>query len=237
MSQQQWTAVDDYITSALLEPDEALDAALASSAAAGLPAIAVSPPQGKLLNLLARMMNARRILEFGTLGGYSTIWLARALPPAGRLITLESVRKHAEVACANIARAGLADLVDVRVGEALDTVPRLAEDIGGELFDLVFIDADKPHNADYFAWSVHLTRPGGVIIVDNVVRSGNVLDADTADPNVRGVRRLNEVMAADPSVSATTIQTVGAKGYDGFAIAVLEESAGPRTGGLGPDTA
>jgi predicted O-methyltransferase YrrM len=234
MSQQQWTAVDDYITSALLEPDEALDAARAASAAAGLPAIAVSPAQGKLLHLLARMINARRILEFGTLGGYSTIWLARALPPDGRLITLESVRKHAEVARANIARAGLADLVDVRIGEALDTVPRLAE--AEELFDLVFIDADKPHNADYFTWSVRLTRPGGVIIVDNVVRGGNVLEADTADPDVQGVRRLNEVMAAEPSVSATTIQTVGAKGYDGFTIAVVGQSAGPRTGGPSRDT-
>jgi predicted O-methyltransferase YrrM len=234
MSQQQWTAVDDYITSALLEPDEALDAARAASAAAGLPAIAVSPAQGKMLHLLARMINARRILEFGTLGGYSTIWLARALPPDGRLITLESVRKHAEVARANIARAGLADLVDVRIGEALDTVPRLAE--AEELFDLVFIDADKPHNADYFTWSVRLTRPGGVIIVDNVVRGGNVLEADTADPDVQGVRRLNEVMAAEPSVSATTIQTVGAKGYDGFTIAVVGQSAGPRTGGPSRDT-
>ncbi len=235
MSQQQWTAVDDYITSALLAPDEALDAARAASAAAGLPAIAVSPAQGKLLHLLARMMNARRILEFGTLGGYSTIWLARALPPDGRLITLESVRKHAEVARANIARAGLADLVDVRIGEALDTVPVLAE--AGELFDLVFIDADKLHNADYFTWSVRLTRPGGVIIVDNVVRRGNVLDAHTADPDVQGVRRLIEVMAAEPSVSATTIQTVGAKGYDGFAIAVVGQSAGQLTGGPGLDTA
>jgi predicted O-methyltransferase YrrM len=234
MSQQQWTAVDDYITSVLLEPDEALDAARAASAAAELPAIAVSPAQGKLLHLLARMINARRILEFGTLGGYSTIWLARALPPDGRLITLESVRKHAEVARANIARAGLADLVDVRIGEALDTVPRLAE--AEELFDLVFIDADKPHNADYFTWSVRLTRPGGVIIVDNVVRGGNVLEADTADPDVQGVRRLNEVMAAEPSVSATTIQTVGAKGYDGFTIAVVGQSAGPRTGGASRDT-
>ena len=234
MSQQQWTAVDDYITSVLLEPDEALDAARAASAAAGLPAIAVSPAQGKLLHLLARMINARRILEIGTLAGYSTIWLARALPPDGCLITLESQPRHAEVARANIARARLADLVDVRIGEALDTVPRLAE--AEELFDLVFIDADKPHNADYFTWSVRLTRPGGVIIVDNVVRGGNVLEADTADPDVQGVRRLNEVMAAEPSVSATTIQTVGAKGYDGFTIAVVGQSAGPRTGGASRDT-
>jgi predicted O-methyltransferase YrrM len=224
MSQQQWTAVDDYITGALLEPDKALDAALEASAAAGLPAIAVSPAQGKLLNLLARMIQAGKILEIGTLGGYSTIWLARALPPGGRLITLEYQQRHAEVARANIARAGLADLVELRVGKALDTLPQLADDLGGadsELFDLVFIDADKPHNADYFAWSVRLTRPGGVIIVDNVVRGGKVLDAHSEDADVQGVRRLNEVMAADPSVTATAIQTVGAKGYDGFAIAVV----------------
>ncbi len=230
MTQQQWTAVDDYITGALLEPDEALDAALAASAAAGLPAIAVSPAQGKLLNLLARMMKARRILEVGTLGGYSTIWLARALPSDGRVITLEYQQRHAEVARANIARAGLADLVDVRVGAALDTLPLLAEDIEGELFDLVFIDADKQHNADYFTWSMRLTRPGGVIIVDNVVREGKVLDEQSEDRDVQGVRRLNDVMAADPSVSATAIQTVGAKGYDGFAIAVVGESADLRTG-------
>ncbi|MGB8963290.1 MAG: O-methyltransferase [Pseudonocardiaceae bacterium] len=230
MTQQQWTAVDDYITGALLEPDEALDAALAASAAAGLPAIAVSPAQGKLLNLLARMMKARRILEVGTLGGYSTIWLARALPSDGRVITLEYQQRHAEVARANIARAGLADLVDVRVGAALDTLPLLAEDIEGELFDLVFIDADKQHNADYFTWSMRLTRPGGVIIVDNVVREGKVLDEQSEDRDVQGVRRLNDVMAADPSVSATVIQTVGAKGYDGFAIAVVGESADLRTG-------
>ncbi len=223
MSQQQWTAVDDYITGALVEPDEALDAVLAASDAAGLPAIAVSPALGKLLNLLARLANARRILEIGTLGGYSTIWLARALPPDGRLITLEYEQKHAEVARANIARAGLADLVDVRVGAALDTLPLLAKELA-DPFDLVFIDADKLHNADYFTWAVSLTRPGGVIIVDNVVRRGAVADAHSADPNVQGTRRLNEVMAADPSVSATVIQTVGVKGYDGFAIAIVGES-------------
>ncbi|MBV8540439.1 MAG: O-methyltransferase [Pseudonocardiales bacterium] len=226
MSQQQWTAVDDYVTGVLVEPDEALDAALAASDAAGLLAIAVSPAQGKLLNLLARLVNARRILEFGTLGGYSTIWLARALPPDGRLITLEYLPKHAEVARANIARAGLADRVDVRVGEALDTLPRLAEDLAGghaDPFDLVFIDADKPHNADYFAGSVRLTRPGGVIIVDNVVRGGAMVDAHSADPDVQGARRLIEMMAADALVSATVIQTVGAKGYDGFAIAIVGE--------------
>jgi predicted O-methyltransferase YrrM len=228
MSRQQWTAVDDYITSALVESDAALDAALAASDAAGLPTIAVTPAQGKLLNLLARLANARRILEVGTFGGYSTIWLARALPPDGRLITLEYAQKHAEVASANVAGAGLADLVDVRVGAALDTLPQLAKELADEHadpFDLVFIDADKPNYADYFAWAVTLTRPGGVIIVDNVVRGGAVVDAHSADPNVQGVRRFNEVMAAEPSVSATTIQTVGAKGYDGFAIAIVGESA------------
>jgi predicted O-methyltransferase YrrM len=226
-SQQQWTAVEHYITGTLVEPDQALDAALAASDAAGLPAIAVTPAQGKLLNLLARLANARRILEFGTLGGYSTIWLARALPPDGRLITLEYQQKHAEVARANIARAGLAGLVDVRVGKALDTLPQLAEELNNEHaepFDLVFIDADKSHNADYFAWSVRLTRPGGVIIVDNVVHGGDVLNAHSEDANVQGVRRLHEVMAAEPLVSATVIQTVGAKGYDGFAIAIVGES-------------
>jgi predicted O-methyltransferase YrrM len=228
MGQQQWTAVDDYTTSAFAKPDEALDAALAASDAAGLPGIAVSAPQGKLINLLARLVNARRILEIGTLGGYSAIWLARALPPDGRLITLERVPKHAEVARANIARAGLANLVDVRVGQALDTLSQLADDLKNDRadpFDLVFIDADKPHNADYFAWSVGLTRPGGVIIVDNVVRGGAVVDEHDADSDVQGARRLIEVMAAAPWVSATVVQTVGAKGYDGFAIAVLGESA------------
>jgi predicted O-methyltransferase YrrM len=228
MSQQQWTAVDDYLTGALVGPDEVLDAALAASDAAGLPAIAVSPTQGKLLNLIARLVTARRILEIGTLGGYSTIWLARALPPDGRLITLEYAPKHAEVARANLAKAGLADLVEVRVGAALDTLPGLA-DGRADLFDLVFIDADKQNTPDYFTWSVRLTRPGGVIIVDNVVRDGKVLDADSEDPAVQGLRRLNEVMAAAPLVSATTIQTVGVKGYDGFAIAIVGEpqSAAP----------
>ncbi len=224
VSQPQWTTVDDYITGALLEPDEALDAALAASHTAGLPAIAVSPPQGKLLHLLARLANARRILEFGTLGGYSTIWLARALPPDGRLITLEYEQKHAEVARANITKAGLADLVEVRVGAALDALPLLAEELEGghaEPFDLVFIDADKEHNAEYFAASVHLTRPGGVIIVDNVVRGGQVIDARSESSAVQGTRRLVEAISTEPAVSATAIQTVGVKGYDGFAIAII----------------
>ncbi|MGH3684776.1 MAG: O-methyltransferase [Pseudonocardiaceae bacterium] len=227
MSQQQWTAVDDYVTGALVESDAALDAALAASDAAGLPAIAVSSAQGKLLHLLARLANARRILELGTLGGYSTIWLARALPPDGRLITLEYRRKHVDVARANIATAGLADLVEVRVGAALDTLPELAEELAdgrADPFDLVFLDADKRNLPDYFTWSVRLTRPGGVIIVDNVVRDGAVADAHSADPDVQGARRLNDVMAADPLVSATVIQTVGVKGYDGFAIAIVGEA-------------
>jgi predicted O-methyltransferase YrrM len=228
MSQQQWTAVDDYITDALIGTDEELEAALAASDAGGLPAIAVSPAQGKLLNLLAKLVNARRILEFGTLGGYSTIWLARALPPDGHLITLEHQQKHADVARANIARAGLADLVDVRVGAALDALPRLAEglpDEHGGPFDLVFIDADKEHNAEYFAASVRLTRPGGVIIVDNVVRGGEVVDARSENTAVQGTRRLIESISSEPLVSATAIQTVGIKGYDGFAIAIVGKSA------------
>jgi predicted O-methyltransferase YrrM len=224
MSQAQWTAVDDYITGTLVGADEELDAALATSDAGGLPAIAVSPAQGKLLNLLARLVNARRILEFGTLGGYSTIWLARALPPDGRLITLENQQKHADVARANIARVGFADLVDVRVGAALDALPPLAEELKAghaEPFDLVFIDADKEHNAEYFAASMRLVRPGGVIIVDNVVRGGEVVNAGSESSAVQGTRRLVEAISTEPSVSATAIQTVGVKGYDGFAIAIV----------------
>jgi predicted O-methyltransferase YrrM len=223
MSQRQWVAVDEYFTGALVEDDDALHAALAASDAAGLPAIAVSPAQGKLLNLLATMIKARRILEIGTLAGYSTIWMARALPPNGCLITLESEPRHAEVARANIAKADLADRVDVRIGAAMDILPQLAQELDGgraEPFDLVFIDADKEHNADYFAASVRLTRLGGVIIVDNV-RGGAVLDAGSDNSAVQGTRRLVETISADPSVTATAIQTVGAKGYDGFAIAIV----------------
>jgi len=228
MSQRQWIAVDEYFTGALVDDDDALHAALAASDAAGLPAIAVSSAQGKLLNLLATMIKARRILEIGTLAGYSTIWLARALPPDGCLITLESEPRHAEVARANIAKAGVGDRVDVRIGAALDTLPQLAQELDdgrAEPFDLVFIDADKEHNADYFAASVSLTRPGGVIIVDNVVRGGAVLDAGSDNSAVQGARRLIETISATPSVSATAIQTVGAKGYDGFAIALVGGSS------------
>ncbi len=219
MTQDQWTAVDSYITDHLVPSDPSLDAALASSAAAGLPAIHVAPNQGKLLHVLARSINARRILEVGTLGGYSTIWLARALAPGGKLITLEYEPKHADIARANIERAGLAHLVEIRLGKAIDTLPRIAAE-GAGAFDFVFIDADKPGNADYFAWAMKLTRVGGIIIVDNVVRDGEVINA-RGDVNAQGARRLFEVMAKEPRVSATAVQTVGSKKWDGFAIAVV----------------
>jgi len=216
MSQDRWSAVDDYLTGSLLGHDEVLEAALADSAAAGLPAINVAPNQGKLLQLLAELQGARSILEIGTLGGYSTIWLARALPPGGRLVTLEYDPKHAEVARANIARAGFAGQVEVRVGRAIDSLPLIeAEGLGP--FDFVFIDADKPSNPDYFAWALKLTRPGALIIVDNVVRGGGVVDP-AGDANVQGVRRMFEMIAAEPRVSATAIQTVGSKGWDGLAL-------------------
>lgn len=220
MGQEQWTAVDEYIADLLVPADAGLDAALAASAAAGLPQVQISPMQGKLLQLLARGLQARAILEIGTLGGYSTIWLARALPAEGRMVTLEIDSGHADVARTNIARAGLADLVELRLGPALHTLPQLAAESRGP-FDLVFIDADKVHNADYFTWAVRLSRPGSLIIVDNVVRDGAVLDATSLDPAVQGVRRLNALLAAEPRVSATAIQTVGSKGYDGFAIALV----------------
>ncbi|WP_437970928.1 O-methyltransferase [Sorangium sp. So ce260] len=220
MAQEQWSAVDRYITDLLVQPDAALDAALEASAAAGLPPINVAPNQGKLLHLLARIHGARSILEIGTLGGYSTIWLARALPAGGRLITLESEPKHADVARANLERAGLADLVELRLGRALDTLPGLAAEGRGP-FDLIFIDADKPSNPDYFAWALKLSRRGSVIVIDNVVRRGAVVDPESADPNVQGVRRLHELLAAERRVSATAIQTVGSKGYDGLAVALV----------------
>jgi predicted O-methyltransferase YrrM len=220
MTQGLWTEVDRYFTGALVAPDPGLEAALAASDAAGLPAISVAPNEGKLLYLLARLRGARRILEIGTLGGYSTIWLARALPDGGKLITLEYDPRHAEVARANIANAGLADRVEVRVGRALDTLPDLARGKPGP-FDLTFIDADKRNNAEYFRWALRLSTVGSLIIVDNVVRDGRVVDGTSNDANVQGTRRLIEVLAAEPRVSATAVQTVGAKGYDGFAIALV----------------
>jgi predicted O-methyltransferase YrrM len=219
-AQEQWTAVDRYLTDLFVQPDPALEAALQASAAAGLPPIQVSPNQGKLLLLLARVQAARNILEIGTLGGYSTVWLARALPGNGRLITLELDEKFAAVARANIARAGLADVVELRLGRALQTLPQLAAEGRGP-FDLIFIDADKASYPDYFKWALKLSRRGSLIIADNIVRKGAVADAASSDPNVQGVRRFNELLAAEPRVSATAIQTVGSKGYDGFAIALV----------------
>ena len=223
MTQEIWTAVDRYITDLFVPPDVALAAALQASQSAGLPTINVSPPQGKFLQLLARALAARAILEIGTLGGYSTIWLARALPAGGRLITLEADPKHAEIARANIARAGLAGVVELRLGRALDTLPQLAAEGRGP-FDLIFIDADKPSYADYFTWALKLSRRGSVIIGDNVIRKGAVLNPGASDdPRVPGVLRFNELVAAEPRVSATVIQTVGGKGYDGFTMAVVTD--------------
>ena len=219
-ARERWTAVDRYFAELLVPSEPALAAALEASAAAGLPQHDVSPIQAKLLQLLARLQGARAILELGTLGGYSTIWLARALPAGGRLITLESDPRYAEVARANIARAGLAAVVEVRVGPALDTLPRLAADGLGP-FDLIFVDADKQTNPEYLAWALELSRPGSLIVADNVVRNGAVVDADSRDPHVEGIRRFTELLAAEPRVSATAIQTVGSKGYDGFAIALV----------------
>ncbi len=220
MTQDQWTAVDGYFDELLLPSDPALEAALEGSAAAGLPSINVSPSQGKLLFMLARIQGARSILEVGTLGGYSAIWLARALPADGRLVTLESDPKHADVARANIARAGFADAVEVRVGRALDTLPQLAAEGEGP-FDLIFIDADKASIPEYFQWALKLSRCGSLIVVDNVVRGGAILDATSDHPAVQGVRRFLELVAAEPRVSATALQTVGRKGYDGFAIVLV----------------
>jgi predicted O-methyltransferase YrrM len=220
MSQQTWTSVDFYLDDLLVGHDAVLEAALQASAEAGLPSIAVSPTQGKLLNLLARVRGARAILEIGTLGGYSTIWLARALPADGRLVTLEIDPKHAEVARANIARAGLTARVEVRLGRAFDTLAQLSAENAGP-FDLTFIDADKASLPEYFRWALRLSRAGSLIAIDNVIRGGAVIDSASPDPNVQGVRRLNELMASEPRVSATAIQTVGAKGYDGFALALV----------------
>lgn len=222
MTQARWTEVDDYFNALLLGPDEALDAAVEASEQAGLPAIQVAANQGKLLNLLARLQGARTVLEIGTLGGYSTIWLARALPEGGSVVTLEADPECAEVARRNIERAGLAEAVEVRVGPALDTLPLLAEQGYGP-FDVVFIDADKPSNPDYLAWSLKLTRPGSLIVADNVVRDGEVADAGSEDPKVRGVRRFTELVAAEPTLTATALQTVGTKGYDGLLMALVTE--------------
>jgi len=224
MSQALWTKIDDYYTHLFVLPDPALDAALAASDAAGLPQIAVAPNQGKLLMLIARIQGARRILEVGTLGGYSSIWLARALPADGRLVTLEADATHAKVARDNIARAGLAGKVELRLGPARQSLAKLVEE-KSEPFDLVFIDADKPSNPDYFTQALELTRRGSLIIADNVVRDGDVLDAESRDAGVRGIRRFNELVAAERRVTATALQTVGSKGHDGFAIILVTADA------------
>jgi predicted O-methyltransferase YrrM len=220
MSQKVWNAVEKYLNEKLVPADAALQSALENNIAAGLPTIDVAPHEGKLLYLLARMRNAKRILEIGTLGGYSTIWLARALPEDGSLITLELDPRHAEVARANIAGAGLASKVEVRIGPALDSLSKLHAE-RTEPFDFIFIDADKSGYPNYLDWSLRLSQPGTVIIADNVVREGAVIEADSKDPSVQGVRHFFEKIAGDPRLEATALQTVGSKGYDGFALAFV----------------
>jgi predicted O-methyltransferase YrrM len=216
MTQEIWARVDDYLGEVLVQSDPALDGARAASTAAGLPEIAVAPNQGKLLNLMARLAGARTILEIGTLGGYSTIWLARALPEGGHLLSLEADPKHAEVARANIEAAGLADVVEVRLGAALDTLPGVEGP-----FDLVFVDADKPNVPQYFEAALRLSRPGTLIIIDNVIRRGGVADPSSTDPSIVGIRKMHELIAAEPRVDATALQTVGAKGHDGLTFALV----------------
>jgi len=222
MSQEVWTAVDEYINATLIPSDPVLEATLRSSAEAELPHIQVTPSQGKLLHLLVRSLDARNILEIGALGGYSTIWLARALAAGGKVITLEADAKHAEVARGNYARAGLTGSIELRLGPALRSLPLLAQE-NREPFDLVFLDADKATLAEYFDWALKLSRRGSMIIADNVVRHGEVIDTASKDEDVQGVRRFNERVAREPRVSATEIQTVGSKGYDGFALALVLE--------------
>jgi predicted O-methyltransferase YrrM len=222
MNQEQWSRVDQYFVDLLVHPDPMLEAALKASDAAGLPQIQVAPNQGKFLMLLAQAQGARRILEIGTLGGYSTIWLARALPSDGRLVTLEAVPTHATVARNNIERAGFAKVVEVRLGRALETLPQLAAEGLGP-FDFIFLDADKRTYPEYLEWCIKLSRRGTMIVADNVVRDGAVVDSASRDADVRGVRRFLERLSTDPRVSATAIQTVGSKGYDGIALAVITE--------------
>ncbi len=216
VSEETWEAVDRYFLNTIVGQDAALEAAQQAAAAAGFPPISVTAAQGKFLQLLVRIHGAKKILEIGTLAGYSTIWMARALPPGGKLISLEFDPRHAEVARANLQRAGLSGVVEVRVGAALDSLPELEGP-----FDLIFIDADKQNNAGYFQWALKLSRPGSVIVVDNVVRGGKVADPNGADENALGVRRMVDLIAAEPRVSATAIQTVGGKSYDGFVLAVV----------------
>jgi predicted O-methyltransferase YrrM len=223
MNPDQWASVDQYLGSLLLPKDAVLDTALQASSDAGLPAIAVSPLQGKLLQMLAQMQNASRILEIGTLGGYSTLWLARGLAPGGRLVTLELDPKHARVARQNLDSAGLQKVVEIRIGPAIEALPKLVNEKAGP-FDLIFIDADKANIPNYFAWSLKLSRPGTAIIVDNVIRKGEVANASSEDVSVRGVRRFLDELSRNKNVSATTLQTVGAKGYDGFTLAIVKNT-------------
>ena len=219
MSLDLWTAVDRYVNEHVVGEDDVLREATAACERAGLPPISVTPSQGKLLFLLARLRGAGHVLEIGTLGGYSTIWLARAVAPEGRVVTIEIDPKHADVARANVTRAGVSAIVDIRVGNALDVLPSLG---AHEAFDLVFIDADKERVPEYYEWALKLSAPGSLVIVDNVVRDGHLIDASGADPRVQGVRRLHELIAGDSRVQATTIQTVGAKGYDGFSLVLVQ---------------
>jgi len=220
MDDRLWTEVDRYVGDLLAPHDDALEAALRASVEAGLPQIQVSPPQGKLLQLFAQVRGATTILELGTLGGYSTIWLARALPPGGRLITVEADPRYAEVARANIERAGVGELVELRVGPGLEVLPKLDAEGAGP-FDLTFIDADKVNTPEYYAWALDHSTPGALIIADNVVRGGTLADAGSDEPAAQAQRRLHEMLAAEPRVGATTIQTVGSKGYDGFTLAMM----------------
>jgi predicted O-methyltransferase YrrM len=220
MTQPLWTSVDDYITSLFVPPDPVLQETLATSEAAELPSISVAPNEGKLLMLFAQLCGARNILEIGTLGGYSTIWLARGMAPGGTIITLEANQKHVEVARANIARAGLANAVQVRPGPAIDTLAQLAAE-HRDPFDLIFIDADKENYPAYLAAALKLSRRGTLIVADNVIRDGEVINPDSSDPRVQGARRFNQLLAHEPRVRATAIQTVGRKGHDGMALAIV----------------
>jgi predicted O-methyltransferase YrrM len=224
MSKKLWTTVDHYMVERLIPRDPVFDEALQANATAGLPTIDVAPNQGKLLQLLARIQGARRILEIGTLGGYSTIWLARALPSSGKLVTLEAEPKHAEVARANIQRADLSSIVELRLGAAMDSLAQLHKE-GTPPFDLIFIDADKENIPGYLEWSLRLSRPGTIVVVDNVIRDGAVIDPKDLDPRVQGVRRFFDMVAADSRLDATALQTVGSKGYDGLALMIVKSVA------------
>jgi predicted O-methyltransferase YrrM len=220
MTQSLWTAVDEYINQLLVPGDPALDEAVRASEAAGLPAIQVSPSQGKFLHILARILGAKKVLEIGTLGGYSTIWMARALPVDGKVITLELSAKHAAVARKNFQHASLEEKIELREGAALESLAKIAGE-GIAPFDFIFVDANKSNMPEYFEWALKLSRPGSVIIADNIVRDGKVIDASSQDPDIQGVRRFNEMLAVEKRVSATELQTVGSKGYDGFALALV----------------